>query len=97
MHRHARTLTYAHRRAQYENDDDVIKATAEGVAETVAEKKAVAPPPLKHQMTKYVVTRWYRAPEVILQEPYSSAIDIWSVGCIFKARARDCARVDCVR
>mmetsp|Transcript_72335 Transcript_72335/g.120542 ORF Transcript_72335/g.120542 Transcript_72335/m.120542 type:complete len:364 (-) Transcript_72335:246-1337(-) len=42
------------------------------------------PPPLKHQMTAYVVTRWYRAPEVILQEPYSSAIDIWSVGCIFK-------------
>lgn len=43
-----------------------------------------APPPLKHQLTNYVVTRWYRAPEVILQEPYSSAIDIWSVGCIFK-------------
>jgi len=42
------------------------------------------PPPLSHQMTTYVVTRWYRAPEVILQEPYSSAIDIWSVGCIFK-------------
>jgi len=43
-----------------------------------------APPPLKPQMTSYVVTRWYRAPEVILKEPYSSAIDIWAVGCIFK-------------
>lgn len=48
------------------------------------EGAAPVPPPLSHQMTTYVVTRWYRAPEVILQEPYSSAIDIWSVGCIFK-------------
>ncbi len=42
------------------------------------------PPPLKHQMTTYVVTRWYRAPEVILQEPYGPEIDLWSAGCIFK-------------
>merc|ERR1719284_1012700 len=35
-------------------------------------------------MTSYVVTRWYRAPEVILRERYSSAIDMWAVGCIFK-------------
>jgi len=42
------------------------------------------PPKLKKQMTTYVVTRWYRPPEVILQEPYSAAIDLWSAGCIFK-------------
>jgi serine/threonine protein kinase len=30
-----------------------------------------------------VVTRWYRAPEIILSEPYNSAVDVWSVGCIF--------------
>ena len=42
------------------------------------------PPPLKPQMTSYVVTRWYRAPEVILQEPYSAAIDVWAAGCIYK-------------
>ena len=35
-------------------------------------------------MTTYVVTRWYRAPEVILEQPYSAAIDMWAVGCIFK-------------
>ncbi|MFS8160656.1 MAG: protein kinase domain-containing protein [Candidatus Roizmanbacteria bacterium] len=36
------------------------------------------------QLTQHVVTRWYRAPEVILmQDYYTSAIDIWSVGCIF--------------
>ncbi|KRX09319.1 Protein kinase-like domain [Pseudocohnilembus persalinus] len=34
--------------------------------------------------TEYVVTRWYRAPEVILQaSEYTKAVDIWSVGCIF--------------
>lgn len=33
--------------------------------------------------TEYVVTRWYRAPEVILNaSEYTSAIDIWSIGCI---------------
>mmetsp|Transcript_23531 Transcript_23531/g.43702 ORF Transcript_23531/g.43702 Transcript_23531/m.43702 type:complete len:565 (-) Transcript_23531:298-1992(-) len=35
-------------------------------------------------LTTYVVTRWYRAPELILAcDHYSSAIDMWSVGCIF--------------
>ncbi len=34
-------------------------------------------------MTEYVVTRWYRAPELLLAcEYYSGAIDVWSVGCI---------------
>ncbi len=29
-------------------------------------------------MTEYVVTRWYRAPELLLSnENYSAAIDIW--------------------
>ncbi len=36
------------------------------------------------KLTQHVVTRWYRAPEVILlQDSYTAAIDIWSVGCIF--------------
>jgi mitogen-activated protein kinase 1/3 len=35
-------------------------------------------------LTEYVVTRWYRAPEIMLAcQEYTSAIDIWSVGCIF--------------
>lgn len=34
-------------------------------------------------MTEYVVTRWYRAPELLLNcSEYTGAIDIWSVGCI---------------
>ncbi|KAI9398985.1 hypothetical protein POPTR_002G032100v4 [Populus trichocarpa] len=35
-------------------------------------------------MTEYVVTRWYRAPELLLCcDNYGTSIDVWSVGCIF--------------
>ncbi|KZT30356.1 Pkinase-domain-containing protein [Neolentinus lepideus HHB14362 ss-1] len=35
-------------------------------------------------LTQLVVTLWYRAPEILLgATTYSTAIDIWSVGCIF--------------
>eukprot|EP00903_Cladosiphon_okamuranus_P015614 g14418.t1 len=37
---------------------------------------------LKRQLTKHVVTRWYRAPELILLQDYDNAVDIWSLGCI---------------
>jgi len=34
-------------------------------------------------LTEYVATRWYRAPEIMLNaKGYTKAIDIWSVGCI---------------
>jgi len=36
-----------------------------------------------HQLINYVVTRWYRAPELLLdQKNYGYAIDMWSTGCI---------------
>lgn len=39
--------------------------------------------PLTSKFTHYVVTRWYRAPEIILgSEQYDYASDMWSVGCI---------------
>ncbi|KAG3199063.1 hypothetical protein PC128_g5544 [Phytophthora cactorum] len=36
-------------------------------------------------MTEHVVTRWYRAPELMLQPDglYDQSVDMWSVGCIF--------------
>ena len=35
-------------------------------------------------LTDYVTMRYYRAPELLLvNNYYSTAIDIWSVGCIF--------------
>ncbi|XP_058125821.1 stress-activated protein kinase JNK-like [Anopheles ziemanni] len=33
-------------------------------------------------MTQYVVTRHYRAPEIILNMEYDTKVDIWSIGCI---------------
>jgi len=38
----------------------------------------------KLELTEYVVTRWYRAPEIMLAcREYTKAIDVWAVGCIF--------------
>ncbi|VDM94852.1 unnamed protein product [Thelazia callipaeda] len=34
------------------------------------------------RMTVYVVTRYYRAPEVILGLPYDEKVDVWAIGCI---------------
>lgn len=34
-------------------------------------------------MTQYVMTRWYRAPELLMgQVAYNRKIDLWSCGCI---------------
>ena len=50
------------------------------------------------KLTCHVVTRWYRAPELILLEKdYTNAIDVWSIGCILgellmmqKSNAKTC-------
>ncbi len=35
-------------------------------------------------MTQEVVTQYYRAPEILMgARHYSSAVDVWSIGCIF--------------
>ena len=35
------------------------------------------------------MTLWYRAPEILLgQKQYTTAVDIWSVGCIFAEMAQ---------
>ena len=40
-------------------------------------------------LTEYVVTRWYRAPEIVLSsDTYTKAVDMWSVGCIFSELLR---------
>uniref|UniRef100_A0A7S3JNM5 Mitogen-activated protein kinase n=1 Tax=Aureoumbra lagunensis TaxID=44058 RepID=A0A7S3JNM5_9STRA len=41
------------------------------------------------KLTEYVVTRWYRAPELLCEtKEYDEAIDVWSVGCIFAEMLR---------
>jgi len=39
--------------------------------------------PTENEMTGYVATRWYRAPEIMLNwMHYHQTVDMWSVGCI---------------
>ncbi|GIL91520.1 hypothetical protein Vretifemale_19127 [Volvox reticuliferus] len=33
------------------------------------------------EMSAYVVTRWYRPPEILVDDLYGTAVDIWSYGC----------------
>eukprot|EP00756_Hemistasia_phaeocysticola_P003823 Hpha_TRINITY_DN12470_c0_g1::TRINITY_DN12470_c0_g1_i1::g.42758::m.42758 len=33
-------------------------------------------------LTDYVVTRWYRPPEMLLMAKYTGGIDLWSAGCV---------------
>lgn len=45
--------------------------------------RGLEPGEIEGQLTEYVVTRWYRAPEVILNASnYTKALDVWSIGCI---------------
>jgi serine/threonine protein kinase len=39
-------------------------------------------------LTPYVVTVWYRAPELLLHGKYSQAVDMWSVGCVLSEMAQ---------
>ncbi|KAF8802996.1 kinase-like protein [Phlegmacium glaucopus] len=35
----------------------------------------------ENDITPYLVSRFYRAPEIILGAPYDPSLDIWSIGC----------------
>ncbi|CAN6486971.1 unnamed protein product [Victoria cruziana] len=73
MHQHG----YFHRDLKPENllvTKDKIKIADFGLA-----REVLSQPPY----TEYVSTRWYRAPEVLLQSPaYDSAVDMWAMGAI---------------
>ncbi|KAL2525312.1 Protein kinase superfamily protein [Abeliophyllum distichum] len=73
MHQHG----YFHRDLKPENllvSKDVIKIADFGLAREINSQ-----PPF----TEYVSTRWYRAPEVLLQsQTYGPAVDMWAMGAI---------------
>lgn len=59
-------------------------ATTSDILEDMEAGEEVAKPSsgIQRTLTRHVVTRWYRAPELILLQNYTSAVDIWSVGCV---------------
>ena len=64
---------------QEKSDEDKRKEMAKRLVRSKDSRKN-----MKRELTGHVVTRWYRAPELILLEKdYGPAIDMWSVGCIF--------------
>lgn len=61
------------------NSNCDVKICDFGLARILGSKEL----PLESKLTEYVATRWYRAPEIMLSlSMYSTAIDLWSVGCI---------------
>ena len=76
-----------------ENEDqkEEISINKEGNSSSKTTKNKIPPKLkfLKNQkkeqiLSVHVVSRWYRAPELILIETnYTGSIDVWSVGCIF--------------
>lgn len=62
-------------------EDGVIRIADFGLARQMALSYE---PMVSGRMTSQVVTRWYRAPELLFgARQYDGAVDIWAVGCIF--------------
>eukprot|EP01016_Furgasonia_blochmanni_P040233 TRINITY_DN510_c0_g6_i1.p1 TRINITY_DN510_c0_g6~~TRINITY_DN510_c0_g6_i1.p1 ORF type:complete len:492 (-),score=136.14 TRINITY_DN510_c0_g6_i1:154-1629(-) len=83
---------YYNRRQTTDGDDEDHRAVAkkeekekkEGKTSGLLRQNRMNAKNLKRELTGHVVTRWYRAPELILLEKdYTFAIDMWSLGCIF--------------
>lgn len=36
----------------------------------------------RHNMSDYIATRWYRAPEVLMEKKYGKEVDMFAIGCI---------------
>lgn len=58
------------------NPDHSLKLCDFGFARTVTAKN-------RGDLTDYVATRWYRAPELLLGDTgYGKSVDVWAIGCI---------------
>jgi len=59
------------------NSDCHVKVCDFGLARNIEGEDNLTP------LTEYVVTRWYRAPEVVVSaQHYTESVDMWAVGCI---------------
>ena len=63
---------------------EILKKKSSGFIEEDKEGEIKAKSGKNHELSQYVVTRWYRAPEIILSKSdYGVGIDIWAAGCVF--------------
>eukprot|EP00759_Apiculatamorpha_spiralis_P029334 PhF_6_TR31514/c2_g1_i1/m.46435/K08829/MAK; male germ cell-associated kinase len=82
------SLSYIHRQGYFHRDmkpeNILIRInSAEDYAVKIADFGLAKEVRCKPPLTDYVSTRWYRAPEVLLQDKtYNSPIDLWACGCI---------------
>nr|BAD72769.1 putative MAP kinase [Paramecium caudatum] len=72
------SIDVLHRDIKPENllisDQQVLKVCDFGFARLLPQKQG--------QLTDYVATRWYRAPELLLGGEYGKGVDMWAIGCI---------------
>ncbi|GAB5361314.1 hypothetical protein AAMO2058_000702900 [Amorphochlora amoebiformis] len=61
-------------------EDEEIKLCDFGLARGFAD---ISKKSHRRSLTHYVVTRYYRAPEVITASGYGQGVDIWALGCVF--------------
>ena len=66
------------------NSDCLMKVADFGLARSLREATVTSlMTPHEQQMTDYVATRWYRAPEILLAcGTYGFGVDMWGLGCI---------------
>eukprot|EP01046_Picozoa_sp_COSAG06_P021201 COSAG06_NODE_1582_length_9017_cov_11.406593_8_plen_663_part_00 len=68
---------------QAEDDEQSSGVQRDSVQQLTPPKALHVPSGLARTLSRRVVTRYYRAPELLLgSDAYDAAIDIWSVGCI---------------
>mmetsp|Transcript_3059 Transcript_3059/g.7658 ORF Transcript_3059/g.7658 Transcript_3059/m.7658 type:complete len:835 (-) Transcript_3059:1890-4394(-) len=60
--------------------DNVVKLCDFGFARTMHPQETA-------DYTTYVVTRWYRPPEVLVSDEYGPKVDVWAIGCLFSEMA----------
>jgi serine/threonine protein kinase len=59
------------------NENCDVKLCDFGLSRNLSKEKG-------EDLTEYVVTRFYRAPEIMLSShEYTKAVDMWSIGCSF--------------
>jgi mitogen-activated protein kinase 1/3 len=90
---HSASIIHRDLKPTYLYVDCSVKLCAFGLARSVRREqekvrrlveRALTDARVQSRMTSHAVTRWYRAPELILmQRKYDSAVDVWSLGCVF--------------